>query len=170
MSKKSSKNPVKATVVVPAFNKKNAQEFAESIFSTKGGLITCVKLCEGSLQEGKDGNRTMHCAIGEAYFTFVNPSLKLVLQKDRNKNDYRSKYGASTEGSTGAAIDALVDIASLKKNDDANRCALAKALNSCVYANDNGTLTDSGDDLLTFVERSRNVAQKWTAEVVPLLK
>lgn len=170
MSKKSSKKPVKATVVVPAFDKKNAQAFADLIFSNKGGMISCVKLCDGDLQNGKDGKRTMHCAVGEAYYTFVNPSLKSVLQKDRNANEYQSKHSVTVVGSTAAAIDALVEVAKLKNDTEQNRAKLAQALDNCVSSNDNGDITDPDDELLTYIERSRNVAKTWTAEVVPLLK
>jgi hypothetical protein len=168
-TKKKTSKAVKATVVVPAFNKKNAVAFGESIFSTKGGMITCVKLCDGSLQDGKDGSKTMHCAVGEAYATFVNPSLRSVLRKDDLSSGYDGKYSGS-DGSTGAAIDALVETAKLKKNDDASRRALGAALEECVNTNDDTDHSDYPVEVAQYISRAQQVARTWNEKVVPLLK
>lgn len=170
MSKKQSKKVVATVVAAPAFNKKNAQAFGDFIFSNKHGVISCTKLCDGSLQAGKDGKRTMHCAVGEAFFTFVNPSLRRVLAT----NEYDSVYNTdertvvSSEGSTAAAIDALVGVANLKDKSENGKQALAAALDSCVSSNDNGDSND--DDVLDYLQRARDVADTWNTQVVPLLK
>lgn len=168
MSKKQSKKVVATVVSTPTFNKKNAQAFADFIFSDKHGMITCTKLCRGELQDGKDGKRTMHCAVGEAYFTFVNPSLKQVLAKDNLAEEYESKYGVSSGGSTAAAIDALVEVANLKNKSDKGKVMFAEALNECVSSNDDDELNN--DEVLVYMERAREVAETWTNSVVPLLK
>jgi hypothetical protein len=167
MATKKTAKPVKATVVVPAFNKKNAIAFGEGIFSTKHGVISCVKLCDGQLQDGKDGKRTMHCAVGEAYATFVNPSLRTVLRKDEPRG-VEGKWSVS-EGSTGAAIDALVEAANLKDNTNGSRYALGEALSNCMETNDN---SDDGDidPVVQYIVRAKKVAETWNREVVPLLK
>lgn len=152
MATKRKTKSVKATVVVPAFNKKNAVAFGDGIFSTKHGVISCVKLCSAELQGDRDGNRTMHCAVGEAYATFVNPSLKNVNQK----ND-----------PTGSAIQALVERANLKDNSQRGRDAMEVALNTCVRTNDAG---HDSDPLLSYIRRAQAVAETWNERVVPLLK
>lgn len=53
-------------------NKNNLLALAEKIYSDKGGKVTYMKLCKGDLSNGKDGGRTLHCGIGEMYYTFVN--------------------------------------------------------------------------------------------------
>jgi hypothetical protein len=167
MATKKTKKTIKSTVAMPAFNKKNAQAFGNSIFSDKGGVITCVKLCDGELY-GKEGKHTLHCAVGEAYATFVNHSLKSVLQKDDEEDCYISKYNAmiNSAGSTAAAIDALVEVAKLKNDNIIGRSDLASALDSCMLSNDGA----DGNDTVAYIERACNVAKTWNEEVVPLLK
>ena len=114
--------------------------------------MSYTRLCEGDLKDGK-----LHCVIGEAYHTFVDPSLKKVM---RVSSDKESKYLADDQGgSTGAAIDALVDSAAIKKGVSKER--LATALKQCVRAN---------DDTYEEVERAEAAAQTWLKQVVPLLK
>ena len=191
MSKKTNKTT--AVVAAPKLNKHNAEGFADFLFSEKRGVISCVKLCQDSLQEGKDGNRHMHCAIGEAYATFVNPSLRSVLRKDSLIEEYVSEYLSSqAEGSTGAAIDALVDVANIKDKTPQGKQQLAKALFTCVQANDSrppkkavewsGTYSspvppppvdpsaEAMAQTVRYLERARKVADAWRTNVVPLLK
>lgn len=152
------------------FNKQNALAFADMIYSDSGGMVQFLKLCDGTLSNGKDGGRTLHCAIGEAYFQFVKRDMRSILNKETEKNedgyeiDYQSEYGASSNGNTGAAIDALVNVAVLK-NPNKKR-ALASALNACVVGNDTGN--ECG--LEAFMERSQEVSETWKKKVVPLLK
>lgn len=133
-----------------AFNKKNTLALADQIFSDRGGVLSVLKLCHGTLANGKDGGRTTHCAVGEAYFNFVNPNLGNVNR---------------AEDPTEAAINALVDVAQLKKG--ASTTKLSNALNEAVGANDDA---EEGDDLASFVERSKHVADVFRKKVAPLLK
>jgi hypothetical protein len=135
-----------------AFNQKNTLALADQIFSDRGGVVSLLKLCHGTLANGKDGGRTTHCAVGEAYFHFVNHNLGNVNR---------------AEDPTASAIDALVQVSVLKKDTPANRKKLGTALDSAVGANDD---TDEGDDLASFVERSRLVADVFRKKVAPLLK
>lgn len=154
-----------AQVKAPVFNKVNAKAFADMIYSDKGGVVTFLKLCEGTLVNGKDGGRTTHCAIGEAYHTFVNSNVKAV-DKDQ---DYDSEYdGVECEGPTAKAIDALVAIAQLKS--PSKKAALAHALDNCVQSNDSNCDGDTSCAAGDFLQRSEEVASTWLREVVPLLK
>jgi hypothetical protein len=152
-SNKTSAKKTSTSGAVP-FNKKNAQAFADMLYSDKGGVITCLKLCDNSLQIGKDGGRTIPCAVGEAYHVFINSSLKNVL----NKVD-----------ATKFAIDALVDRALLKKNTEDNRERLRDALDDIVNTND-GSSTNCKTDGAEYAARSQQVAEAWRHEVLPLLK
>lgn len=142
------------------FDKKNAKAFAEELYSVKDGQVKFMMLCDGTLSNGKAGKRTMHCAVGEAYFQFVSQDMKQVLSFDKSQKDYVSEL-CDAEGSTGVAIDALVAKASLKSPTENSKRLLAEAISSCVSVND-------GAD--SFCERSEEVANIWNAEVVPLLK
>lgn len=157
------KKTVSKKVKVLPFNKKNAQAFADLIFSDKGGVVTFVKLCEGKLKDGK-GGRTLHCAVGEAYHVFVDPNMSKVC---RISTEYQpNDLSIDTEGETAKAIEELVSVAQLKKNTPANRQALAEALDSCVSANDDG----DGNYLDSFFNRAQSVSDTWRKEVIPLLK
>lgn len=157
-----------AQVKAPVFNKVNAKAFAEMIFSDKGGVVTFLKLCEGSLVNGKEGGRTTHCAIGEAYHMFVNPNVKAV--EVSSFENYESEYdGVQTDGSTAKAIDSLVAVAQLKNRQ--KKAELACALDHCVHSNDDGNCDgDSCSPTTDFLNRSEEVASTWLQEVVPLLK
>lgn len=135
-----------------AFNAKNTLALADQIFSDRRGVLSVLKLCHGTLANGKDGGRTTHCAVGEAYFTFVNPNLGNVNR---------------AEDPTEAAIAALVEVAQLKKDTPGNRQKLNVALDSAVQANDD---EDREGELVAFVERSRHVADVFRKKVAPLLK
>lgn len=166
-TKKTAKKTVK-NVTVP-FNKKNTLELADLIFQDKGGVVSLLKLCNGDLSNGKDGGRTLHCAVGEAYFRFVNNDMRKVLKVEgEDGGDYEPTYGV-TEGPTGAVIDALVEKAVLKKDTPANRSTLARALDSAVEEND-GVGDSCSLDLGEFAERSRRVADVFRKKVAPLLK
>jgi hypothetical protein len=158
---KKKKSTQKNTIV---FNKKNTLALADSIYSDKAGVVTLLKLCEGTLKNGKDGGRTTHCAVGEAYFTFVNPDMSKVVKK----KTYVSKYDATitADGATAAVIDALVEVAVLKKDTEDNRKKLAEALDSAVDENDDAY----GSDISSFAERAERVATAFREQVAPLLK
>jgi hypothetical protein len=187
-SKKTAKKATKAVKVL-TFNKANAKAFADNIFSDQGGRVTFLKLCDGDLSNGKDGGRTLHCALGEAYFTFVHPNVKRFVDGIEKKfssevtytfegvgvaaeGNYQPKYFLDKHGVTHAATlavtDALVDVATLKSNTPAAKKKLAKALLDTMHSNDNACgVGDNGDDHLA---RAHDVAQVWREKVVPLLK
>ena len=145
------------------FNKENAKRFADTIYLDKNGIVSFLKLCKGTLKNGKDGGRTLRCAVGEAYHTFVNPNMKRVC----SISEYDSEFSIRVEGETAKAIQELVDAAQLKKNDHKHRLDLAQALDACVDSNDTG----NGDKGIGSVaERSEAVAYTWRTSVVPLLK
>lgn len=150
MKKKATKAPKQVNKL--AFNKKNTLALADRIYSEKGGVITALKLCYGTLANGKEGGRTTHCAVGEAYFTFVNPNLGNVNR---------------AEDPTNAAIDALVNVAQLKKDTEGNREKLREALDSAVSENDDG---DDDNGAGEYAARSARVAECFRKEVAPLLK
>lgn len=160
------------------FNKANAQAFGNSIYQDDKSVVSFLKLCDGTLQ-GKVGGKTLHCAIGEAYFTFVSTNMKSVLsisKKQENSDDsgdvapvYVSKYGVKNEDpGTTAAIDALVDEANLRSQSSASKRRLAKALEECVNINDNVGSSDC--NVGEFADRAKAVASIWNKRVVPLLK
>lgn len=135
-----------------AFNKKNTLALADRIYSEKGGVITALKLCHGTLANGKEGGRTTHCAVGEAYFTFVNPNLGNVNR---------------AEDPTNSAVEALMNVAQLKKDTDGNREKLRAALDEAVSENDSG---DENEGAAEYAARSARVAECFRKEVAPLLK
>lgn len=168
MSTKTKKTVKKASPVL-TFNKKNAQEFAKLIFNDEKGQISYLKLCGADLKNGKDGGRTLHCAIGEAYFRFVDPALKEPLVAGR-KDTYQSPYSYNVTGNdtaTKRAIDILVEKAQLKDNLPETKEDLAYALSACVKANDD---INDEPDISLFLERSASVSELWLERVVPLLK
>lgn len=143
------------------FDKKNALAFAEELYSEKDGEVRFLKLCSGELSNGKAGKRTMHCAVGEAYFKFVSQDMRQVLSYDLKEKEYDSELCPQSDGSTAAAIDALVAKAALKLPTKANKRKLTDAIYDCVETND-------GVD--SFSERSEDVAGIWIKRVAPLLK
>lgn len=152
LNKKTSKS-VRATVVVPPLNKKNAALFGDQLYSDKGGVIQCVALCDGSLQNGKVGGRTTHCAVGEVYHVFVNPSLSRVLNKEDNTN---------------AAIQAIADVAKRKDASEEGREKLVAALEELVETNDDDS--DYASVGAAYVARAESVQHTWRESVLPLLK
>lgn len=184
MATKKSKKPATAVKML-AFNKANAKLFADNIFSDKQGRVTFLKLCGGELSNGKDGGRTLHCALGEAYFTFVDPHVaKFVdqtvknfgestddLHSDDPKDGYNSKYSDTKFGGinhipTLATVDALVDVAQLRSKDPKAKRQLAQALLDTMEQNDNACGVDIGEE----AQRSKDVADTWRTKVLPLLK
>lgn len=186
VKKVTKKTTAKVAKVLP-FNKANAKLFADNIFSDNFGRVTFLKLCDGSLSNGKDGGRTLHCALGEAYFTFVNPNVAKFVNAVEKKfgetiDDYHSlneegkqwtpKYptaGTSTNHiPTLAVADALVDVAQLRSKDPSAKNELAQALLATMESNDE---SDScGVDVVDNARRAQDVADTWRARVVPLLK
>lgn len=169
------KPAIKAHKIVP-FNKANVLALADSIYSDKGGVISCLKLCSIDLSNGKDGGRTLHCAIGEAYYNFVSADLKPVLKAGHHKGtvnkfgksevDYQSAYNYfldSEDIPTRVAIDALIDKAVLKSPTKKNKDYLGVLLASAVDAN------DSVSDEMSYVERSELVSYCFR-QVAKLLK
>lgn len=144
-----------------AFNKKNTLAFADLIYTDKGGIVTLLKLCHGTLANGKDGGRQLHCAVGEAYHTFIGPNIKQTIKNV--DDDHASAFSSvAAEGATAFVIDKLVGVAQLKKPADTEK--LAKALSHAVEQNDD---QDEDEDFFT---RSRDVAEIFRKEVAPLLK
>jgi len=203
VSKKVAKKVVKKTASKPAevvqplsFNRANAKAFAENIYSDRYGRVSFLKLCNGDLSNGKDGGRTLHCALGEAYFTFVDTSVAKFVNglikkfgEDMDDNHaafeeeadggdkptvdrFTSKYSDDTPGDTTshiptlAVVDALVDVAQLRNQKLETKKKLAAALLHTMSVNDDTCSTDVSDDL----ERSKSVAEVWREEVLPLLK
>lgn len=189
-TKKISKKPAKAVKMLP-FNKANAKLFADNIFSDKYGRVTFLKLCDGKLSNGKDGGRTLHCALGEAYFTFVDTNVakfvKDIVKKFGDdihhnhelyseENRFNTKYVETLSGYNGlnytthiptlATVDALVDVAQLRSKDPKVKRQLAQALLDTMKSNDE----TCGTSISEAAERSENVAVLWRERVVPLLK
>lgn len=188
-TKKTAKKATEKVVAkILPFNKANAKAFADNIYSDAGGRVSYLKLCEGDLSDGEDDKRTLHCALGEAYFTFVNANVagfvKSVEQKF-GKNifreydqqlkqyvtrdgEYQSKYLKSFFEHVGtvAVIDALVDAAALRKNDDKTKSALALALLDTMNSNDSACSAHEPEEM----RRAMDVATTWRKKVLPLLK
>jgi hypothetical protein len=180
-AKKIVKKPAKA-MKMPAFNKANAKLFADNIFSDKQGRVSFLKLCDGNLSNGKDGGRTLHCALGEAYFTFVDSNVAKFVKDIEKKfgestDDYleeeerfNSKYSIPISGinhiPTLAVVDTLVDVAQLKSNSIKAKKNLAQALLNIMESNDDSCGADLADNL----QRSKDVADMWLEQVIPLLK
>ncbi len=130
----------------------------------------------------------MHCALGEAYFTFVDTNVaefvKSIIKKfgediENNhslysKEDrYNPKYSDVFTGMdsvdhipTLATVDALVDVAQLRNKDPKVKRQLAQALLDTMKSNDE----TCGTSISEAAERSENVAVLWRERVVPLLK
>ena len=130
------------------FNKKNTLALADLIYSDKNGAISFLKLCTQQLSNGKDGGRTTHCAIGEAYFAFVNRNM------DNVNRD---------EDATDDAIIALVEVAKLKKLSDKHK--LYHALARLPDINDNLSI-----DTEDYLARAEKVANVFRNKIAPFLK
>jgi len=186
--------------MIPLFNKKNALIFANKLYSENKDEINYIKLCNGYITEPpchpnacKDQKlfkrkKYLHCVVGEAYFHFVSHKMGWV--DDADENNYLGKY--TGVGSTGKAIESLVEKAILKNSTDNNRKAFAKALFRCVSANDTAMsdhdveLSEEQEKKLSYKEqmeylqredekhiyinRAKSVAKVWRESVVPLLK
>ncbi len=181
VKKTTGKKTAKVVEVLP-FNKANAKLFADNIFSDKFGRVTFLKLCDGDLSNGKDGGRTLHCALGEAYFTFVDLNVakfvKSIEKKfgtdltsdpediEDGKEHFVPKYkGRGTSHiPTRAVVDALVDVAHLRNSK--SKEDLAQALLDTMSENDD----TCGIDTQAALERAEDVARVWRDYVVPLLK
>lgn len=158
------KTATKKLPPVLPFTKANALALADDIYLDKGGRVSFLKLCGNELSNGKDGGRTLHCAVGEAYFSFVSRDMKRVLNTD---DEYVPEaINISTEGSTGKVIEELVAKAVLKNNKPETRQALAHALESAVSANDDVCDGDASE----YEERASEVARVFRTQVAPLLK
>lgn len=157
----------KALPATLPFTKKNVLAFADMIFSDKGGEIRALRLCDGNLLQ-TNGTKRVHCAVGEAFHTFVSPDLKKLkaLLKDDGGPDFESP--------TDAVIDQLVKVAKL--SNPKNASALVSALDRAVSTNDGTTVpvtSDSGTcpvDTLEYVVRAKEVADVFRHKVAPLLK
>jgi hypothetical protein len=187
-AKKLGKKPAEVVQLLP-FNKANAKLFADNIFSDKQGRVSFLKLCDGELSNGKDGGRTLHCALGEAYFTFVDPHVAKFVSSVTKKfgestddNQYLNSEDVSEENlfnpkysdpkpnithiPTLAVVDALVEVAQLRSKNIGAKKALGEALLATMEVNDDACSADITDDL----QRSEAVARTWREQVVPLLK
>lgn len=186
-AKKVTKKKAANVVLVQPFNKANAKLFAENIFSDKFGRVTFLKLCAGNLSNGKDGGRTLHCALGEAYFTFIDTNVDkfvksiekkfgestddnhhLNSEEDRWNPKYSEPGFGTTHIPTLAVADALVDVAQLRSKDPKAKRELARALLATMDSNDD---SDScGINVVDDAKRAKDVAEVWLERVVPLLK
>lgn len=142
---------------VVSFNRKNALAFAKKLYCKKGSKVEFTTLCAGAILKDIDGQSKLHCAIGEAYFQFVDHNM------DR------------LQGFTTWAREALVEAAILKAkpsvlNKDVAEAhhELTEALNACITSND--TNDDGTDIKKIYIVRAKNVAKTWRERVVPLLK
>lgn len=165
----------KKNTKISAFNRKNVQQLADTIYSDEGGRVSFLKLCDGNLRNGKDGGRTLHCAVGELYHQFVEPGVSTPM-KTANKLDEKNeavphKYDFGISGDDKAtiiAINQLVDVAHLKSDTLKNKDKLAQALADCVDVNDSATA--DRDHVDEYVMRSHDVARVLRKRVLPLLK
>jgi len=131
------------------FNKKNAIDFGKNFYRDENGMISFKKLCVGELADidHREGNTTLHCAVGEAYYHFVNHRLSRV------------------DFDTGRAIEALAKKA--QRADGVEIDDVEAALGSCVDGNDHNDHDNAPNQYET---RARVVQERWMNEVVPLLK
>lgn len=158
--------PVKPTNDIVSFNRANALAFADSIYSSNKDEVRFIKLCDKTLSNGKSGDKTLHCAVGKAYLTFVNDNIKKV--QNHNMLSYEGIY-SNTGGSTGAAIDDLAAKAQLKtseKNLLKSRCELARLLEEVIDLNDCG----DGSEPEILVYRAYIVSNFFRKRIAPLLK
>jgi hypothetical protein len=187
VTKKTTAQAAKVVKVLP-FNKANAKLFADNIFSDNFGRVSFLKLCDGNLSNGRDGGRTLHCALGEAYFTFVNPNVAKFVNAVEKKfgesiddnpvsfneegKRWNPKYPAAgtptTHIPTLAVADALVDVAHLRSKDPNAKNELARALLDTMESNDESS--SCGLDIADNAQRAKDVAETWRTKVVPLLK
>ncbi len=116
--------------------------------------------CAKGVLANKDGKRTTHCAIGEAYHMFVSPNVAVL--ETRTDEDYESEF-SEANGATGRAIDSLVAVAQLKSPRE--KIAFGDALNACVQSNDDMCPTDNNN--AAYLERAQEVATTWMERVVP---
>lgn len=84
---KEAKKPVRKAAM-PALTKSNLLKLADEIYKDNGSQVTYTKLCGGNLCE-VSGKKVMHCAIGEAYHTFVSSDHKDMVALN-NLEFYRS--------------------------------------------------------------------------------
>jgi hypothetical protein len=186
VTKKTATKAAQVAKILP-FNKANAKLFADNIFSDNFGRVTFLKLCDGNLSNGKDGGRTLHCALGEAYFTFVNPHVAKFVNAVEKKHGeslddnhafneegkrWNPKYPVSGHVTshipTLAVADALVDAAHLRSKDPNAKNELARALLATMESNDEASAC--GLDIADNAQRAKDVADMWRSRVVPLLK
>lgn len=160
----------KTPVKMPLLNKKNAIVFGDSLFSNKGGVIQCLIMCGGKLQNGKVGGRATHCAVGEVYHTFVSNSLKSVLKKNPNnrRDDDYDDDGDLTEN----AVEKIADIAQLKDSSEQGREVFIYLMMNIVDDNDENVNIEFDDNECNsaYVERAEKVQQAWRKHIIPLLK
>jgi hypothetical protein len=154
-TKKVAKKLSTASKNVLPLNKKNAVKFGDQLYSNKGGIIQCIALCDGTLQNGKVGGRTTHCAVGEVFHVFVNPSLSRVLNK---------------EDATDSAIQAIANVAKRRDSSEEGLEILVDALHELVEANDSDGVQRDLRDAATYVERAEEVQRAWRTHIIPLLK
>jgi hypothetical protein len=140
-----------AKKIIRSLNKTNAKKFSKHLLDESTTEVRIVELCETSITDG-----TLRCAIGEAYVFFINSNLDKVLKIHDEKF---AKYTDWHGGANGAAIDALVKAANVKKGFTKRQ--LGEALSEVMSNNDNA------DNML---DRVRLVVGTWNSKVVPLLK
>jgi hypothetical protein len=129
------------------------------IFSDKGGVIVATKLCNGTLVQTK-GNKRMHCALGEAFNTFIN----------RNPRVLRSLINSAKDSATDTVINILADHAIMKNSTLKTELTymLVRAVDSndsCGLSCDKKTQCD-----IEYIIRAKTVASVFRDDIAPLLK
>lgn len=153
----------KLTNCVVPFDKKNTIALADFIHSEKDGKVSFLRLCDGSLVD-TSGKKPTHCAVGEAYFSFINNNVQKSMSEI--SDDYKSKYNIDIDGTTAAVIDQLIDKAVMKNSR--KKQELAEALVKAVEENDDGEYCGSNNE--EDLARSERVARVFREKVAPLLK
>lgn len=138
---------------IKTLNKKNVEAFANSLYNEKDNVVSFKKLCVDRLKQPR---QSLHCAIGEAYLTFVNSNMSSLI---KSNNDYNSKFNMC-DGRTGRAIDALVKISVLKDTSFEGQKKLASVFDRIVLYN----------DTTNEMERAKKVSDAFKTLVAPLLK
>lgn len=141
----------KKTNAMPLLNRKNILSFADELYSENNGKVSFVKLCTGNLSDGKDGNKILHCAIGEVYCKFVSNRMPFIRQ------------AKSETMATEIAIQKLVYVAQLKNKNNTEK--LKYVFDDLIDVNDNINV-----GLMEYCDRAKTVAHSLRTKIAPLLE
>lgn len=162
VTKKTATKPTKKPVEKQKlpFDKKGVLALADFIYTERPDRVSFAKLCDGTLKMS-NGSTKLHCAIGEAYNTFVSSDMRSLYDADHDEGDAFDK-----------AVKKLMSVAKLR--DKGNAPALERALRHMSEINDDGSDLSlrpegiSSDDL--YRVRAKEVAQAFRAKIAPHLK